>query len=73
MKMFKTKPEIPPHKIMGLVKFGTTKKEFLQLSANFIKKMVEDKTIMPFQWDQIQVVGTVDGEDILELRFIKFD
>lgn len=62
-----------PHKVTGLIQFSTTKDEFLKLAGRFISdvKTNPDRQY-PIEFDKIVVLGTVGGQDIFQIRFIKF-
>lgn len=64
--------ELRPHKVVGLVKFMTTKEEFKKLAARLISEVAQDPTKMVIDFDQIIVLGTVEGRDVFEIRFVKF-
>lgn len=59
-------------KTVALIKF-TDRADFNRcVTADFLKKMVEDKEKSPVDWDQIFVLGNVSGTEVLEVRFVKF-
>ena len=62
--------EIPPHDIVGVIKFDIPRNEFLQLVKTNLKKMIEIE--MPFEYDKIFVVCTYKGVVYNEIRFVKF-
>lgn len=60
----------PTYDVMALIKFDTTREEFFQCIRDKIAGIADKK--MPFEYDKILIVGTVNGEILNEIRFIKF-
>lgn len=64
--------ELAPHKVVGVVKFATDKETFKKVAMDYIHRIIEHGAKVPFAYDKILVIGTVNGKDIFEIRFIKF-
>lgn len=64
--------KVKPHTITGLIKFTTTHDEFTRLSDALLKEIARNPKRLKIDFDQIVVIGTVAGENIFEIRFIKF-
>lgn len=48
------------------------KKEFTMFAAEFLSRIANEEILLPFQYDQIIVLGTVRGIDVQEIRFVTF-
>jgi hypothetical protein len=56
-------------KIVGLVKF-TDRSDFDRcVNSEFVTKLRTER--FPSDYDQVLIIGTVRGHDVLEVRFIK--
>ena len=62
-----------PYKIVGLVKFATSREDFEKLAKGLIEKVKAEPEKFSLSFDQILVLGRVSGHDIFEVRFIKFE
>lgn len=60
---------LTPSRLVGLVKFGTRAEFDECVTDEFVKKLRAEKC--PLGSDQVVILGTVGGVDILEIRFLK--
>lgn len=74
MENIKTNPPLPKHKVVALIKFGTNKATFIEACKKSVPEILASQEMRNLiDFDQIQIVGTVGGKELNELRFVKFE